>query len=144
MNDIIGKDSRVPSKLVFGINPRFTRPSTNLSNQKERMNALAKARMEMNSIISERPVASAFTWDIPQHADKVYELEDEVLVFSEDKLWVGPYDVVHVLGRMVTLQSKNGQKRQTFNKFQVKPFHRSFVDVFLHNTRRFTKYPLQH
>lgn len=38
-------------------------------------------------------------------------------------------------GRMITFQSKYGQKRQTFTAFQVKPYYRKyFENVFAFNS----------
>lgn len=49
----------VPSKVVFGIIPRLTIIPSDLSNQKERMEIIPKAQMEMNANIAERKISSA-------------------------------------------------------------------------------------
>ena len=56
MNDTIGENGLVPSRLVFGITPRFPIISSDLPTQKERMDILRSAQMEMNAIIAERRI----------------------------------------------------------------------------------------
>lgn len=138
MNDTIGENGLVPSKLVFGITPRFPIISTDLPNQRNRMAALARAQMEMNSIVSERRVQSALTKEIPPAANRTYQLGERVLVFSElSKCWEGPYTVIHVLGRMVTVSSIDGSYRQTFNAFQMKPYYEAAIHYTLSNISMF-------
>lgn len=124
MNDTMGENGLVPSRLVFGMIPRFPIINTDLPTQKERMEALKTAQAEMNSIVAERRVVEALTRNIPPAADRVYKLGEEVLVYSEAKReWVGPFEVVHVHGRMITVKNKENSVRKTFNSFQIKPFY---------------------
>lgn len=71
MNDTIGKNDLVTSYLVFGITTRFPIISTELPKQQERMEALSKAQMEMNSIIAERRGLATLTRDIKPAAERV-------------------------------------------------------------------------
>lgn len=60
MNDTMNEDGLVPSLLLFGIIPRFTIISTKLATQKGRMNVLATARAEMESIVTRKRIYTAF------------------------------------------------------------------------------------
>lgn len=125
MNDTIGENGIVPSRLVFGILPIFPIISTKLPTQRERMAALPTAQAEMHAIIAERRITSALTPDIPPAVDRHYRLGEEVLVFSEkEKAWLGQFIVLHCTGRMVTVKTTSGDQRQTFNSFHVKPYYK--------------------
>ena len=82
MNDTIGENGLVPSRLVFGIIPRYPILNTDLPNQKERMEAIKLAQSEMNSIIAERRVLAALTKKIPPAADRQYNWAEELLILS--------------------------------------------------------------
>ena len=61
----------------------------------------------MNTIIAERKVLAALTRDNPPAADRVYNLGEEVLVYSEkEKDWKGPFIVVECTGITVTIRNK--------------------------------------
>ena len=140
MNDTIGENGLVPSRLVFGIIPRFPIISTDLPSQKERMEILVRAQMEMNAIVAERRIMAPLTKDIPPAADRVCELGEEVLVFAEkEKKWTGPSIVVNVHGRMITVQARDGSRRQIYNAFQVKPYfrERNPADILYQNLMKF-------
>ena len=130
MNDKIGENGLVPSRLVFGIVPRFPIISTDLPTQKERMDILRSAQMEINAIIAERRILRALNRDIPPASDRVYRLGDEVLVYTEkDKQWKGPYIVIHTHGRQITISDRDGTYRQTFSAFHIKPYYRPDADT---------------
>ena len=138
MNDTIGEKGLVPSLLTFGITPRFPIISTELPTQDERMGLLTSGQMEMNAIIAERRIQAALTKQIPPAADRTYRLGDEVLVFCEqDKTWIGPFTVMHVQGRMITIQNREGTYRQMFNAFQLKPYYRDHSPIIHFQTRTF-------
>ena len=97
MNDTIGERGLVLSFINYGINPRFPIISTELPIHEERRRLLVSAQIEMNAIIAERRIQAALTRQIPPAAHRVYQLGDEVLVFSEiDKNWLGPFKAMHV------------------------------------------------
>jgi len=124
MNDTIGENGLVPSRLVFGMIPRFPIISYDIPSQKDRMDALATLQKEMNAIIAERRVLTALNRDIPPAADRVYSLGEKVLVYSEkEKEWVGTYTVVHINGRMITVQNDTKKTRHLYNAFQLKPYY---------------------
>lgn len=85
MNDTIGENGLVPSRLVFGIIPRFPILNTNLPMQKDRMAMIKETQAEMNCSIAERRVLTALTRDIPPAADRTYNIGEEVLVYSEEE-----------------------------------------------------------
>lgn len=53
MNDTIGGNRSLPSRIVFEIIPRLPGIATELPNQKEQKKITAKTPMEMNAIIAE-------------------------------------------------------------------------------------------
>ncbi len=130
MNDTIGENGLVPSRLVFGIIPRFPILNSDLPEQKERLEMIKTAQAEMNSIVAERRVLAAVTRDVPPATDRTYKLGEDVLVYSEkEKEWLGPFIVVDVTGRLVTVQSENGQSRQQFSTSQIKPFYQEYNNL---------------
>ena len=129
MNDTMGENGLVPSRLVFGIIPRFPILNTDLPNQKDLMELIKKAQAEMNNIIAERRVLAALTRDIPPAADRTYQLGEEVLVWSEEKKqWTGPFIVVDCTGRQVTIKTPDNSMRQMYSTFQIKPYYRDIQE----------------
>lgn len=130
MNDTMGENGLVPSRLVFGIIPRFPILNHNLPTQRERLQALKLAQAEMNSIVAERRVLAALNKSIPSAADRNYKLGEKVLIYSEtSKTWIGPYIVIDCTGRIVTVKTHDNSFRQTFNAYQVKPYYRDDYTV---------------
>lgn len=79
MNDTNGGKGLITSLVVFGIIPRFAFISSDTHSQKERMLALSKEQMEMNSAISERRILDAVTGSIPTATDFIFGIGQEVL-----------------------------------------------------------------
>ena len=130
MNDKIEEKGLVPAFVAFGRTPRFPIISTELPTQEEQMRPLTSDKMEMNAIIPERRIQAALTKLIPPAADRRHQLEDEVLIFSEqDKNWLGPFIVMHFQGRMIIIQNREGIYRQMFNAFQLKPYYRDHSPI---------------
>ncbi len=65
MNDTMGPDGLVPSYLVFGCIPRFPAVDSTVPNQKDRMNALEKARNEMATIEAELRLKTVLASRVP-------------------------------------------------------------------------------
>ena len=125
MNDTMGENGLVPSLLVFGIIPRFPVISSQLPAQSERMEVLTMAQREMNTIIAQRRIITALTKNIPSASDRFYSIDDEVLVYREkEKEWVGPYRVVFIDGKMITMQNPERTYEGTFSSQQIKPYLR--------------------
>lgn len=125
MNDTMGENGLVPSRLVFGILPRFPILNSNLPSQKERMEIIKTAHAEMNSIIAERRITAALTRNVPSAADRHYKPNDEVLVYDEQsQQWKGPYIVLECKDRMVNVTDQNRISKKLFNAFQLKPYFR--------------------
>jgi transposase InsO family protein len=123
MNDTVGENGLVPSLLVFGVIPRYPALNTELPNQKVRMEVIAAAQMEMNSIIAERRIATALAKNIPSAAEHGYAVEDEVLAFLEkESSWTGPFKVFAIADKILTIQSTGGKYKYDFNIQQLKPF----------------------
>lgn len=126
MNDTIGENGLVPTRLVFGVIPRVPIISTELPTQIERMEILPAAQAEMISIVAERKIMTALTRDIPPAADRVYKTGEEILVYSEnEKKRIGAFIFIDVKGRMITVQSIDKIKRKRFNAFQIKLYYRT-------------------
>jgi hypothetical protein len=89
MNDTIGKNGLVPSLLVFGVIPRYLAIHTELPNQKVKMEVIAAAQMEMNSIFAERRIATALVKNIPSAAVHCTQSEMKCLP-SERRKILGP------------------------------------------------------
>jgi transposase InsO family protein len=136
MNDTIGENGLVPSLLVFGVVPRFPMLSTDLPNQKERMAAISLAKMEMNSIIAERRVNTALRKNAPSSVDYVFAVDDEVLVFRErTNSWTGPFKILKVNDKILTVQSMDKMYQSDFNVQQVKPYYFNSQDTnFMRNS----------
>jgi hypothetical protein len=126
-NDMIGENGLVPSLLVFGVILRYPALNTELPNQKVRMEVIAAAQMEMNSIIAERNIETALAKNIPSTAEHVYAVGDEVLSFQEKECsWTGPFKVVAIADKILTIQSTDGKYKNDFNVQQLKPFVSKF------------------
>lgn len=65
----------------------------------------------MKNIIAERTVQTATSKIIPPAVDKVYNLGGEKHIFSKEKEYIGKYTLMDSNRRMITVQSKDGQKR---------------------------------
>lgn len=79
---------------------------------------MGDAQAEMNAIMAERKIMTALTGDIPLAANCIYKIEEEVLVYSEnEKKWTGKLLVVDITGRMITLQTTDRTRCQTFDAF---------------------------
>jgi hypothetical protein len=124
MNEIIGENGLVPSLLIFGVVRRFSMLSTDPRNQKERMAATSLAKMEMNSIIAERKVTTAWRKNAPSSVDYVFAVDEEVLVFRErTHSWTGPLLFLKVNDKIVTVKSMDKMYQSDFNVQQVKPYY---------------------
>jgi hypothetical protein len=87
------------------------------------MEVIAAAQMEMNSIIAERRIATALAKNIPSAAEHVYAVGDEVLAFREkESSWTGPFKVVAIANKILTIQSTDGKYKNDFNVQQLKHF----------------------
>lgn len=69
---------------------------------------------------------TALTRHIPPAANRVYKMGEKILVYSEnEKRWVGSLIVVDITGRMITVQTPDETRLQTFNSFHNKLYYRS-------------------
>jgi hypothetical protein len=88
MNDTIGKNGLVPSPMAFGVIPRYPSINTELPNQKVKMEVIAAAQMEMNSIIAERRDVTALVKKISPAAVHCTQSEMKCLLFERGKVLV--------------------------------------------------------
>jgi hypothetical protein len=64
--------------------------SIGLPKQRDRMAALAAAKIKMSAIVSENQITAALAHKVPSSVDRTYEVGEEVLVFREkEKKWTG-------------------------------------------------------
>lgn len=85
MIDTINENGLVPTRLVFGVIPRSPIISRGISARKEEMKILTPDQAEMNAIIAERKISIALTRDILPAPNRVYEMGEKVLVYSENE-----------------------------------------------------------
>lgn len=81
MNDTIGDNGLVPSRLVFRTIPRFPILIICLPAQRKRMKAPKSARAEINSIDSVGRVPEALTRNIVLAANQKHKPGEKVLVY---------------------------------------------------------------
>lgn len=130
MNDTMGENGLVPSYLVFGILPRFPVIESEVPEQRERMEIIAAAQMEMNTIIAERRIAEALRRQAPSGIETVYEIGDEVLVYRERKdQWIGPYTITKIDGKIVSVQNSSGTYQKDFNVTLIKPYNLDLLEL---------------
>lgn len=86
MDDTLGDNGIVPSRLVFGILARFPILNFDLPSQNERVGIIKIARAENTSIIVESTVLVALTSYIPPAANGSYELGKEELVYFHSEI----------------------------------------------------------
>jgi len=122
MNQIAGPRGLVPTLLVFGVLPRTPITPLPLPVQRERMEAMATARKEMEAQVAKARVAAALTTSVPAAAGRVLTPGEQVLVYREPPVheWVGPYTVVTQQDKVVWLAA-DGHLRQ-FSVDKVKPY----------------------
>lgn len=142
MNDTIDHNGLVPSLLVFGVIPRFPILCSEFPTQRERMKILSEARIEMNTTIAEKRIATALQKNVTSAADRVYMFGDEVLVYEEkEKKWIGPYIVKKVNHKIATIS--NGSYTQKFNVQQLKPYYRILSDPEISEVLYHTLHPFK-
>jgi hypothetical protein len=126
INDTNGENGLVPSLLTFGVIPRFPILNTDLPVQRERMDALASAQREMQTIVAERRIQQALLSNVTQSADRSYEIGDEIPVYREaSNRYEGPYEISNVDGKIVTIIDANSvYGKSSFNVQQAKHYHR--------------------
>lgn len=94
MNDTMGPNGLVPSYLVFGCVPRFPAVDSEYPYQQTRIDAMSRARQEMDTVVAEIRIRKALASRIPRNADLSIEAGDKVRVFREtDNKYLGPYQI---------------------------------------------------
>jgi hypothetical protein len=94
--------------------------STDLQTQKERMDVLATADSEMNSIIAERRIQTALKKAIPAANLNTLDIGDKAPVYREKAdLWEGPYKISALEDKIVTVSIKDTAKRFSIHQVNV-------------------------
>lgn len=70
INETIGENGLLPTKLVFALFSRYLITSTDLPTQKERMEPQKSAPSQLNSMVVDRRVRNAHNRFIPAAADR--------------------------------------------------------------------------
>lgn len=121
-NDTLGPDGRVPSRLVYGIDPAFSVVNAQLPAQKERMAALETAKREMAMISNELRIQQALRSKLPPATKYDTKPEDDVLVYrEEEKEWLGPHRVIKMMEKEVYVDWNGTGKEKHYNLSQVIP-----------------------
>lgn len=123
MNNTISENGLVPSQLVFGVKPRLTIISTKRKEPKARVKIIARAQMEMSSIVTERKVEAALRKSTAKYTDHLFCMEDKALLYSENNdKWIRPFISAYVEGRMDTVRPFDDTSKYLFISFQVQPY----------------------
>lgn len=116
MNDTMDGNGLVLTRLDFGIISHSSIINKEL--QKVRMKAIETAQAEMEAIVTERKVCNALIHEVPDALDRVYKKVEELHDYSENKKeWIGCLIVTRFEGKIIPVQTLDGLKTQTFNKF---------------------------
>ncbi len=117
-NDALGPNGLVPTLLVYGSLPSLPIPLQTDMDQKYRMEALATARAEMETIVAAQRIQKGLRSKIPPSAKYLFKPGEDVKVFREEpKKWIGPFSVVRVENKIITVT--DGTKTKPFNVAQV-------------------------
>jgi hypothetical protein len=109
--------------------PRFFIIDANVPDQEQRRLAMKVSREEYQNVVAEMRVKAALPLNLPA-AVMQYEEGDLVLAKYENRdTWDGPFEVVAVDDKILTVRDSNNPKRwkstgylQRFNKQQVRPY----------------------
>lgn len=94
-NDTAGPAGNVPTLLVFGVIPRMPIHPEELPAQRDRMNALHRARNHMTNLMARSKLIKASKLRVPNAVDLEINIGDPILVYRDDPgKWVGPYRVI--------------------------------------------------
>lgn len=93
----------VPTMLVFGVMPRLPVHLRDLPIQKERIDVLHSARLEMTNLIARKLLRTAAKSNAPAAADSTLHTGDEVLVYRDflSSKRVGPFRVIDIDEKVV-------------------------------------------
>jgi len=123
MNSTVGPDGLCPQLLVFGVMPRL--PSIcpqELPEQKERLRALATARLEYERLVSKELVHRGIRSIPPPACDHKYMPGDFFYVYREGvKHYTGPHLIASVYGKQVRLHVGENTGPREFNIAQLRP-----------------------
>ena len=126
VNDTANPDGLVPTLLVFGAYPRINMDSPPTPTQTQRAKAVQKAMTEVKKIKAQRSVQDALNTRNGPNTQKTLPgslpLGSEVLVYREKGGWKGPFKVIAVTDKDVTVDSKATGGTATFRSSHVKPY----------------------
>jgi hypothetical protein len=124
LNDTAGPNGIVPTLLVFGAYPRINIESPPSPDMVERANAVRKAtkviraeraKLDVNRAMNTRNGPSPNVLNLP--------LKTEVMIWREKKGWMGPYEIMGIDGRDITVHLDNGPVSVRWT--HVRQYHRS-------------------
>jgi hypothetical protein len=131
LNDCAGPSGLIPTLMVFGTLPQLPMLQGRIGpydGQHARERAINAAMSEYRKYVAERRIREALRSRESKSMAIKYQPGSEVLVYREEtKLWMGPFQVVQHVEKVVTVQSLDpgGTPRvQRFNVAVVKPYVR--------------------
>nr|AHF58602.1 polyprotein [Chondrus crispus] len=122
MNDTCGPEGLVPTILVFGAIPKIAAQPSGQPTQEQRMNLMQTARAEMEKITARLRMKTILKKRTPSSSHATVSEGDPVLVWrkrGKHSLWTGPFEVIAVHGKIITISEDNGRARD-FNASCVK------------------------
>lgn len=101
-NDTLGPDGRVPSRLVYGVDPALAVVNAKIPAQRECMAALEAETREMATITAELRIQQALRSKLPPATKYDIKPGDDVLIYREDdKEWMGPHRVTKMMEKEI-------------------------------------------
>lgn len=85
VNDRAGLSGLVPTLLFFEIKPRTLILPKELPTQTERMKAIQSAKHELEQLICKQSLNTALRHNVPAGADRQSTVNDEVLIYRENR-----------------------------------------------------------
>lgn len=120
MNQTAGPRGLVPTLLVFGVIPRTPVTTRLLPDQSNRMEAMVKARNEMQALVAKTRLRVALSAPVPAAADRAVSPGDKVLAYREHPQdeWVGPFALVAQHDKIVWLAVDGVLKQFSIDKIK--------------------------
>lgn len=124
MKNTIDENELFPARPVFGVLPKFPITNSELSTQKEKKKIPAAAQAEMNSVAAKRKNLTAVIREILPAANRLYKIEEKVLIYSGKEKLAWAIYFRQNSRKMITIQSMDNKRWQTFDTFQIKLYYR--------------------
>ena len=105
---------------VFVVLPRIPLTTVDLPRQRERMQALKLARLEMSKQVAKARLSTARNSNVPAASDSELKAGDKVLLYHEGpREWLGPYLVLSCKQKQVILDIDGTRKPYSIHKVKI-------------------------